>query len=389
MLIKYIKMKIGIEAHTIEKTEKLGAGGNYLTGLLKEWSKLDPNKYKFILYFKERIPKDKFLNSKVFIKKIVKIPFGIKSTALFYNVFFPLNAKKDKLDILFLPFYMRPFFCFSPIITAIHDISFKKHPEWFAWNYKIPFQLLTKLAIKKSKAILVCSEYTKKEIIENYKINPKKIKLIYLAVDKKFKNEKEKSRIKKIKEKYGLNKKYIFYTGTIFNRRHVLESIKAFEKNLKDGLDCQFLISGRDFTKPTQDIDKKIERINENFPEAIKKIKFIDYNDLIFVYQGAEIFIWLSNYEGFGLPVLEAMSCGTPVLTTKKSSLSEVLGNYPLCVENPKDIKEIFKKIKMLFQNQEIKKESIKKGLIQAQKFSWEKTAEETLKILEKYANEE
>lgn len=365
--------KIGVESHTIEKEEKLGASGNYLANILKEWSKLNPDEYQFILYFKDKIPSEEFLNSPVFVKRLVKIPLNIKSTALFYNIFLPLKARLDKVNILFLPFYMRPFFCFTPTVTTIHDISFKTHPEWFSWNYKIPFQILSKLAIKTSKAIMACSEYTKKEILSNYKVSPQKIHIVYEAAGQKFNDNKNEKEIKRAKNKYDLNKKYLFYTGTIFNRRHVLESIKAFE-----GLEgYQFLISGRDFTEPKQNIDKKIKGI-----KGIKRVNFVDYEDLIPIYQGTDLFVWLSEYEGFGLPVLEVMACGTPVLTTKMTSLGEVIGDYPIAVDNPSDINEISAKMKKLLFDENLRKTAIKKGLAQAKKFSWQKTAEQTLEII-------
>jgi len=368
-------MKIGIEAHTIEKEEKLGAGGNYLSQILKEWSKLNPDKYQFILYFKDRIPKEKFLCSPIFVKKLVKTP--IKSTALFYNISMPLEAKRDKLDILFLPFYMRPFFCFVPTVTAIHDISFKTHPEWIAWNYKLPFKLLSWLAIKTSKAILACSEYTKQEIIKNYKISPERVHTIYLAADKDFNNQKNEQEIQESKHKYGIDKKYLFFTGSIFNRRHVLESIKAFEAISKENSNYQFLISGRDLTRPAQNIDKK---------NIVKRVRYIDKNDLKNIYQGAELFVWLSEYEGFGLPALESMACGTPVLATKITSLTEVIGDYPIWINNPNDIEEIKEKMIKVLTDKNLRKEMIERGLQQASKFSWRKTAEETLKVLLNYA---
>ncbi|MBU4284679.1 glycosyltransferase family 4 protein [Patescibacteria group bacterium] len=368
-------MRIGIEAHTIEKQEKLGAGGNYLSQILKEWSKLNPDEYQFILYFKDRIPQEKLLDSPVFTKKLVRTP--IKSTALFYNIFMPLMARKDKLDILFLPFYMRPFFCFTPTITAIHDISFKVHPEWIKWNYKLPFRLLSRLAIKTSRAILACSEYTKKEIIKNYKISPEKIHTIYLAADENFNNQRNEQEIQKSKQKYGIDGKYLFYAGSIFNRRHVLESIKAFEVISEKNPYYQFLISGRDLTHPAQNIDKN---------NIVKRVCYIDKNDLKNIYQGAELFVWLSEYEGFGLPILEAMSCGTPVLTTEMTSLTEVVGDYPIWVNDPGNVEEIKEKMIKTLKDENLRKKMIEMGLYRASEFSWRKTAEETLKVLSNYA---
>lgn len=375
-------MKIGIEAHTIEKIEKLGAGGIYLSQILKEWSKLDPDQYQFVLYFKDRIPEDEFLKSRVFIKKIVRTP--IKSTVLFYNIFMPIIAKRDKVDVLFLPFYMRPLICFTPTVVAIHDVSYRTHPEWFSWNYKLPFRLLTWLAIKKSKAILTCSNYTKKEIMNNYNVSESKIKVIYLAANDEFNVDKNKNEneILKSKQKYGINKKYLFFTGSIFNRRHVLETIKAFDLLLKQNLDYQLLISGRNLTNPFQDIDKEINIINRQFSDAIKRVQYVNEDDFKNIYQNAEMTIYLSEYEGFGLPVIEAMACGIPVLTTKMTSLEEVSGDYPIAIDDPNNINEIKEKIIKILGDEQLRKTMIAKGLERAKSFSWQKTAEETLRTL-------
>lgn len=374
--------KIGIEAHTIEKQEKLGAGGNYLLNLLKEWSKLSPDEYQFILYFKDRIPEEEFLNAPVFKKKIAKIP-GISSTMLYYNILMPLRAALDRVDILFLPFYMRPFFCFSRIITTVHDIFFKPHPEWCSWRYRYPYLILTKLAVKTSEKIIASSEYTKKEILKYYHIPESKIQVVHLAADDNFNNKKDEEKIKKVKEKYGLKNKYLFYAGTIFNRRHVLESILAFGNLLEKYPNYQFLISGRDHTRPAQNINREIEKINLAFPESIKRIKYIDNDDMKYIYQGTELLVWISEYEGFGLPVLEAMASKTPVLTTRMTSLNEIIGDYPIAVDNPNDINEIKEKMEQMLFNEHLRKTAIEKGLFQAQKFSWQKTAEQTLKIIE------
>ncbi|MDP2946903.1 MAG: glycosyltransferase family 1 protein [Nanoarchaeota archaeon] len=350
-------MRIGIDCHTLEKT-KTGVA-RYLTNLLDYWKSED--RIEFIKYSMDN----------------VKNPFNIKSTALYYNFSLPRKAKKDKIDILFLPFYMRPFFCKIPTAVAIHDISYTVHPKWFDFYHRFAYNILTKRAIRKSKVILVPSRYTKSEILKYYKVNPQKIHIVLLAADEKFNAQKNYQKIEEVKNKYGLKEKYIFYTGSIFNRRHVLELIKAFKIILKKFPDYQLLISGRNLTNPFQDIDKEIEKIQQ-----IRKIDYIDDKDLVYLYQGAELFTWPSEYEGFGLPPLEAMACGTPVLTTSKTSLAEVLGDYPIVINNPGDIEEIKDKMLKIISDENLRKEMIAKGLERAKSFSWRQTAEETLEIL-------
>ena len=336
----------------------------YLVNLLKYWK--NNKRTEFVLYS----------------MKNVRNPLSIKSTALYYNFSLPKQARKDKVDILFLPFYMRPFFCRVPTAVAIHDISYIVHPEWFDFYHRTIYRVLTKKAIKKSKIIFASSEYTKKEILKHCKVNPEKIHTILLAVDEKFDSNKDLGTIEKKKQKYGLKDHYLFYLGSIFNRRHVPETISAFENILEKKPGYQFLISGRNLTNPHQNIEKEIERINRKFPESILKLDYLEDDDIPYLYQGAEMFLYLSEYEGFGLPPLEAMACGTPVLSSKKTSLAEVLEDYPLWVENPREINEISEKILKVLGNEKLRNELIEKGLERAKKFSWQKTAEETLRIL-------
>ncbi len=376
-------MKIGIEAHTIEKEEKLGAGGNYLSSLLFYWRNLIPEKNQFFLYFKDRIPNDEILDSPVFIKRIALNPFGLKSLSFFYNFSLGRFAAKDRNDVLFLPFYMQPVFCKTPTVVTIHDISFRAHPEWFGWRYLAPFIFLTGRAIKRSKAIIVPSHFSKQEILKYYRVSESKINVVYLGINERFDAEKNIEKIKQVKRKYGIKEKYFFYTGSIFNRRHLAESIMAFKEIRKQHEDFQFLISGRDLTHPSQKIDALCEEVNKTFPEAVKRFRYIDTGDLKFIYQGCELFIWPSEYEGFGLPVLEAMACGVPVLTTKLASLGEVAGDAALFVQNPSSIEEIKEKMVIAINNKELKEEKARKGIIQAGRFSWLQCAKETLKIIE------
>ncbi|MCX6729966.1 MAG: glycosyltransferase family 1 protein [Candidatus Portnoybacteria bacterium] len=357
-------MKIGIDCHALEKT-KTGVA-RYLVNLLDYWKK--ENNIEFVFYS----------------TKNIKNPLNINSTALYYNFSLPKRAKKDKVDILFLPFYMRPFFCGVETAVAVHDISYFVHPEWFNFYHRMIYKILTKRAIKKSKFIFTCSEYTKQEILKYFKnkIDSTKIHIVYLASDEKFNNIKNQNKIRETKQKYGLENKYLLSVASIFNRRHVLESIKAFDLILNTNPNLQFLISGRNLTNPFQGIDAEIERINKKFNNRIIKINHLDEEDLIYLYQGAEIFLYLSEYEGFGLPPLEAMACGTPVLTTKMTSLKEVLGDYPIAVDDPNSVNEIKEKINKILSDEQLRTVMIERGLNRVKFFSWEKTAKETLKIL-------
>lgn len=356
-------MKIGIDAHIFEDFRTGTA--RYLLNLLKFWAKTDTD---FILYFKNKVSDD-IPKAKNFKMRILKS----NSNTLFVHFFLPQVAKKDGVDILFCPAYVAPVFYKGKIALALHDIIYEAKPNLYNWPSifdKILLKKVSKISAKKAEMLFACSQFTKHEIIKYYKINSKKIYVIPLAAEEKFKPIKNKEILEKIKKKYKIKNKFIFYVGALLNRRFIKEMIKAFEK-ISDKLpEYQFLIGGPNLT------NLKMHH------EKIKHIDYIDEKDLSLLYNSAGLFIWLSSYEGFGLPPLEAMACGTPVLSTKKTSLTEVLEDYPIWVENPENIDEISEKILKILKNEKLKEELVKNGLNQAKKFSWQKTAEETLRIM-------
>lgn len=366
-------MKIGIDCHNLE--EKRTGTGRYLMNLLKYWAKENA---KFVLYFKNYIPEDipKGLD---FQNKILKSGSNI----WFEHFLLPRAIKKDKINIFFSPSYILPLRMPKKVKTAvaIHDISYEAHPKWFSWQNRILLKWISKKSIKKADIIFVPSVFTKSEILKYYKINPEKIFFIPLAADEKFRNVG--SPTSHIEKKYGIRDKFIFYVGAIFNRRFVPEIIEAFVKISNKLPDYQFLIAGPNYTHPFINIDELIKKTNQEIGrEAILYTHYVDDKDLVFLYNAADLFIWLSSYEGFGLPPLEAMACGTPIITTKMGSLPETIGDSALFVENPKDIDEISDKIYKVLTDENLRKNLIEKGLEQVKKFNWGRTAEETLKVL-------
>jgi glycosyltransferase involved in cell wall biosynthesis len=342
--------KIGIDARSLE--ENRTGVGRYLFNLLKYWSKQD-----IVLYFKKRVPDD-IPNGKV---------LNTNSNALFVHYHLPKAAKKDKIDILFCPDYIAPVFFKGKIALTLHDIIYEARPGLYNWPSvfdRILLKKVSKISAKKAKIIFTPSNFCKNEIIEYYKVRPEKIFVTPLAADIK----KEKKEISHI-----IKGKYIFYIGSIFKRRYISEIVKAFKRACGELVEpYQFLIIGKNYIN-----------LNLNQKGIIHK-EHVDEKYLGSLYANADLFIWLSEYEGFGLPPLEAMACGTPVITTKAGSLPETVGNAALFIENPKNIKEIGRKINMVLNNKELREKLIKKGLEQTKKFSWQKTASETLRIMNK-----
>lgn len=412
-------MLIVIDAHNLEG-RRTGVG-RYLINLLKEWTKFDlPKDLKFILYFKKEIPVDlSSCDDDRFEKKILKAPFGYESNAFFVHYLLPQAAKRDKADILFCPGYVAPLFYRGKIALALHDIIYEARPELYNWPSavdKILLKKVSKISAKKAKVIFTCSEFSRQEILKYYQVRPEKVLAIPLAADECFNPDVG-----------GSTSKFILYVGSIFNRRHLSEAILAFEKIAGQLPDEQFLIIGANHTSPFTphlsrikkflrkalhflsveifyakhspqkargkaqsskgagfiDIDGLIKSANQKLKRpAILRKDYSSDNDLISLYRDADLLVWLSDYEGFGLPILEAMACGTPVITTPAASIPEVAGQAAIYVKDPKNIDEIAQVIYNVLTSENLRQDLIKRGLEQAKKFSWKKCARKTLNAL-------
>ncbi len=355
-------MRIGIEATHLEG-QPTGVG-RYLINLLKEWQKDD---LELVLYFKKEIPHLDSIGS--FEKKLLKT----KSKAFFIHYLLPRAAKKDKIDILFCPGYIGPIFYQGKIALVLHDIIYQARPDDYNWPSiwdKILLKWISRKTAEKAEVILTPSQFSKEEVLKHYQVNPEKVFVTSEAADQSFRKINNQQKIEQVKRKYKIKDNFILYVGSIFKRRHLPELIKSFESISNKLPNYQFLIIGHNYLK------QKLEG------NSILSYDYLQGDDLITLYNAADLFVYLSDYEGFGLPVLESMACGTPVITSYFASLPEVAGEAALYVRDNSDTVSIANTIYQGLTDQKLREELIDKGFKQAQKFSWQKCAEQTLDIL-------
>ena len=368
-------MKIAIDARSLESS-KTGIG-RYLSNLLKYWK--NEENTKFVLYFKDEIPDNELINSDNFEKVILKNPLVFSSNFFFQHFLLPYYLKKDKVDFFFSPFYLKPIYCPVRSSIVLHDISYEAHPEWFGFNSQLILRMLSKYSAKTAEKIFTVSSYSKSEIMKYYHTNPDKITVTSLASDDSFRKIEDLGKIKVIKEKYEINKKFIFCVGTIFSRRHIPEIAEAFEKVLDRCDEYQLLIVGKNVTHPFVDIDKKIEDINQKFEDKkIVHLDFISEEELLTFYSSCDFVIYLSDYEGFGLPVIEAQFFGKAVITSYNTSLIGV-GEDSVEFVKKNTTEEVLKSIEKVIFDEDYKSQLVKKGSENLKRFSWEKCAKETL----------
>ena len=357
-------MKIAINANELCQTQTNGVK-IYTYNILKYLAK---KKFTATIYYQKKIKRKWNIENANLKHKLIKWPF------LFWTHFrFPFELWRDKPDIFFTPIQTIPFFLPKcKIIVTIHDLAFLKFPNDFTFKDRLKLLFHTKRAVRKAKKIIVPSQATKNDIIEYYKIDPGKIEVIYHG----FASSQQPAASNQ------LANKYILFVGTIQPRKNIQGLIEAFEV-LKNSFQppassLQLIIIGERgwlWKKVFEKAEKSKYKDDIIFTGQISSGKLLKF------YQNAEIFVLPSFYEGFGLPILEAMANGVPIIAGNNSSMIEITDGAGILINSykPEEIAEAMKKI---IQDKNFKEKLIEKGLKQAKKFTWEKCAKKTMKVL-------
>ena len=278
------------------------------------------------------------------------------------------------------PHFNFPLFWKGKLVVTIHDLIYLRHRESLASPTKrVVARFLIGAACRKADALIAVSEHTKKDILTEFPAtDPSKINVIHEAASASFcpASDLEKARVR---AKYGLQEPFVLFVGTLKPHKNLSVLLSAMsEVNRRGGIARQNLvIAGRS--------DEKHPEIGKNagsYPFA-KLIGEVSDADLPALYSAADAFVLPSLYEGFGLPVLEAMACGTPVIVSNASSLPEVAGAAAMTFE-PTRVDALAELLYTVLENKSLRQKMSTDGLERAKRFSWKKTAEETLRVYEK-----
>jgi len=262
-------------------------------------------------------------------------------------------------------------------IVTFHDLSFERYPEFFSRKRRLWHKTVTPSRLaKKADEIIAVSDSTKQDLVQLYNIDPKKIKVIYSGIEERFSPVENKEELRRVRKKYNLPEKFILFLGTLEPRKNIEGLILAFDK-LKQSKNLNLVIAGSKGWL-YENIYKTAQKVNSS--DNIKFIGYIDPEGKPALYSLAKLFVYPSFWEGFGFPPLEAMACGTPVITSNVSSLPEVIGEAGLLVD-PYNINEIAEAMNQVLQGESLRTNLQKKGIERAREFSWGKTAKETLKV--------
>lgn len=344
-------MIVGIDISPLQTGHKFRGTGFYTENLVKFLAKYDhENKYEFF----NRKP-------------------------------LPLNV-----DLIHYP-YFEPFFLTLPLrksfptVVTVHDLIPLLFPKQFPRGIKgeIKWQI-QKRSLRAAAAVIVDSKSSQKDVVRYTGIPAEKNFVVYLAADEEFR-QLNPDKVEKIKKKYDLPEKFVLYVGDATWNKNLPGLIKATQK-----INVPLVLVGKQLGN--SDFDRsnfwnkdliEVEHLTKD-DKRIFRLGFVEQEDLVGIYNLATLCAQPSFYEGFGLPVLEAMSCGCPVVTCRNSSLAEAAGEAALYIGNPHDTDEIANAIGEIYFNSQSREKFRQQGLLQAKNFSWEKTVRKTVEVYKK-----
>ncbi len=343
----------------------------YVLNLVKEIAKLDRENLYF-LYTNKPLPFPLELPENF---RVVLVNRPYPKLQLWYQIGLPIRMRKDGLHLYHDTLFLLPLLQGKiPGIVTIHDLSGLLMPEFHEKRVSLTSKLIP-YAVRKARRIIAVSRFTAMEVEKHFPQAGGKIRVVYNGVSPQFKPSCEEE-IGRVKRKFGISGPYIMYLGTIEPRKNLKNLLRAFSL-IRGKIPHRLVVAGMRGWKYSGIFavlrDLGIE-------ERVVFTGFVPSPDLPPLYSGADVFVYPSLYEGFGIPVLEAMACGTPVVASRTSSLPEVVGEAGLLAD-PYSPEEIASQILRVLESPDLALELSRRGIERAKGFTWERTAKETLRV--------
>lgn len=290
----------------------------------------------------------------------------------------PLKLRQLQAEVFHAPAMIGPFWQPCPTVFTIHDLAILEFPHTIDPLWRSYVSVNLRLALTRAKAIITISDSTRQDVIRHFSVRPDLVRVVHHGCDPRFRPQVKGELRASTAARLGLPDSFILYVGTLEPRKNVPRLLRAF-RTLKSerGVPHKLVIVGeRGWLY--DDIFQELEDLG--LKEEVAFTGYVDLDDLPVIYGLSDMLVYPSLYEGFGLPPLEAMACGCPVVTSAVSSLPEVVGEAALCVD-PYDVRAIKEAMETILFHPDRRAELVDRGLERAKLFSWQRAASETLEV--------
>jgi len=369
-------LRIAIDAHSVGT----GLGGNesYATNLIEALAEIDQTN-RYTLYVTKPAAVERFNNrwpnflvrSTLPHTPLIRIPLTLSN-----------ELRRNPVDVLHVQFTSPPFSP-CPVVVSVHDLSFEHLPQTFKWRSRKQLRLTVRRSVRKAAQVIALSEHARKDMIDTYHVSPERVTAIPLAAAGHFMPLKNEAELQRVKQTYEIEGDYILAVGAIQPRKNLARLLAAYSRLHRakpEGKLPKLVLAG----KRAWLYEETLRTIAElELERSVILTGYVPEQDLPALYSGALCFVYPSYFEGFGLPPLEAMQCGTPVIVGNRTSLPEVVGNAALLVD-PFDVEALAAAIERVIGNSDLRADLSVKGLARAKLFEWRETARQTLAVYQK-----
>lgn len=384
VVMRKVQLKVGIEG--VPFFGSLSGVGQYAARLIKAASQNDSDIQFEIV--RSLMPHRKFStpmkpNNHLGYRVVRWLP-----PVIYYQLFkrtgwappYDLVALRKYDAFLFFNFVAFPVRRKTPSVVVIYDLSYVLYPQYSSPKNREYLQKFVPKTLKRASKIITISENSKMEIVDYYKVEPDRIEIIHPAVDHQIFKSQPQVKVKKICSRYGIKKPYLLSVCTLEPRKNLIGVLNSFDR-LPESIKEKYalvLVGGRGWLD--EELQTKFDELSKKY--TLVKTGYVPDEDLPALYSGASVFVYPSFYEGFGMPPLEAMACGTPVITSNNSSLPEVVGDAAITID-AQDTLGLSQEMQRVLNDKDLASRMSEKGLIQAKKFNWNKSAQLLIKALE------
>ncbi len=361
-------MRIGIDAHAVGG-RKTG-NETYTYNLVKELSLLKPNGDEYTIYLTKARTCDGLGSNGHFRHRRIRpaTPY------LRIPIAFPLESRMRRLDVFHAQYFLPPWLRCRTVLT-VHDICYERFPQFFTRADALRNRLAIPWSCRRAGRIIAVSEATRNDLVEFYKLDPERITVIYEGAGEEYKPLDAEFCRERLRVAYQINERFILYVGNLQPRKNLSRLLGAFAQLKEKGrIPHQLVIVGQKAWL----YDGIFETLrSHSLEDQVVLTGYIPAEDLPLFYNAASFLVYPSIYEGFGLPVIEAMACGAPVITSFGSSLEEIAGGAAILVD-PYSVSSMASAIEQLANGPELQKDLSRRGLANASRFGFRKMAEET-----------
>ena len=370
-------MRIGIDA-TALPPQPVGAG-NYIIQLIRALAAGEFDN-QLVIFAQQKGPRLIKLQPGSSVEWQIVEDSSPGSRLIWEQTVLPRLAQKTKIDLLHSLHYTKPLRLTCASVVTFHDMTYYLYPQLHTISRRLVFPTAMRFSAKQADALITVSESTREDAIRLLEIDPEKIFTTQLGVDPSFTVLDDNDAELRVISKYSLPEKFILYLGTIEPRKNLPVLIKSYKQLADDGTDYKLVLVGK-YGWMYQEVLDLIDDLD--LQDMVCLTGYVSQEDLPAVYNLASLFVYPTIYEGFGLPALEAMACGVPVITTRVASLPEIVGDAGLLIP-VNDTEALYKAMNQVLEDTAPREKLIHDGLARSKLFSWERTAQLTQQVYRK-----